>query len=137
MARCNHCGAELPDYYTACPNCGTRLNAGAPIPPPQAQPMGGYVPPMMQQRQITSVAGWLGWTLLCGFLPVIGAIIMMSVTKDETAKNYAKLMLILNCIGLVFALLFAAILVPAMIGYVDRAREHGNYYLAAILPLIR
>ena len=22
MARCTSCGAELPDYYTSCPNCG-------------------------------------------------------------------------------------------------------------------
>lgn len=138
MARCNQCGAELPDYYTSCPNCGAQLNAGAPMQqPPQAQPMGGYVPPMVQQRKITSVAGWFGWSLLCGCLPIIGAIIMLNVTQDPTAKNFAKLMLILNCIGIVIGLLFAAILIPAMIGYVEKAREYGDYYLAAILPLVR
>lgn len=138
MARCNGCGADLPDYYTSCPNCGAALNAGAAgAPIPQAQPMGGYVPPMAQQRQITSVLGWLGWSLLCSALPIIGAIIMLNVTKDPTAKNFAKLMLILNCIGIVIGLLFAAILVPAMIGYVEKSREYGGYYLAAILPLLR
>lgn len=134
MARCSQCGAELPDYYTSCPNCGAQLTPGAPI--PQAQPMGGYIP-MGQQREVTSALGWLGWSLLCGFLPIIGAIIMLNVTKDPTAKNFAKLMIILNCIGLVIGLLFASILVPAMIGYVNRASGYGTYYFSAILPFMR
>lgn len=138
MARCNGCGAELPDYYTSCPNCGAQLNAAVPnMQPPQAPPMGGYVPPAGQQREVTSVLGWLGWSLLCSALPIIGAIIMLNVTKDQTAKNFAKLMIIMNCIGLVIGLLFASILVPAMIGYVERSREYGGYYLATILPLLR
>lgn len=132
MAKCTSCGADLPDYYTSCPNCGGQVLQNAAAPMPQQVPMqGGYAQPMPQQREITSVAGWLGWSLLCGFLPIIGSIIMLCTTKDETAKNFAKLMIILQAIGLIIGIVFSAILVPAMLGYVEKANTYGY-----IIPLL-
>lgn len=127
MARCNQCGNEMPDYYTKCPNCGGDVVRGA---APAAAP--SYAP-MFPARTITSPVGWFGWNVLCGLLPIIGPIIMMLKTQDETAKNYAKLTLILQIIGLVLFALLAAILVPALIGYVEKAsRVHSGLILTAM-----
>ena len=123
MARCNSCGADLPDYYTSCPNCGgTSLTKGV-----SAPASSGYVP-ISEQRVVTTMAGWFGWTLLCGILPIIGPIIMKINSKDPTAKNYATLMIILQIIGIFLSILLCAILVPAMIGYVKKAQEMGMNY---------
>ncbi len=123
MARCNSCGADLPDYYTSCPNCGgTSLTKGV-----SAPASSGYVP-ISEQRVVTSMGGWFGWTILCGILPIIGQIIMKINPKDPTAKNYATLMIILQIIGIVLSILLCAILVPAMIGYVKKAQEMGMNY---------
>ena len=126
MARCNSCGADLPDYYTSCPNCGgTSLSQGAPAAPAYS----GYVPVSEQPREITSMGGWFCWLLLCGIIPIIGPIIMMSSAKDPTAKNYAKMTLIMQIIGLVLAFLILFIFASAMMGYVNRSREAGSYYM--------
>ena len=103
MATCPNCGTQNPDNYTQCPNCGAQL-AQQPIP---QQPM-GYVPPAYQQQEpVTSVGGWFGWTLLVGVLPLIGAIIMLCTVKDPSAKNYAKLIVIMQVIVIaIYVLLF-------------------------------
>lgn len=131
MAKCNQCGAELPDYYTSCPNCGGQVISNQGAPQPQAQPIGGYTP-MSQQRVITSVGGWFGWYLLTCVLPIIGPIIMLTSAKDPTAKNFAKLMIILQAVAIVICLIFGAILIPAMLGYVEKA----NRYDLTILPFL-
>lgn len=114
MAKCTSCGAELPDYYTSCPNCGgTQVVRGVAAPQPQA-----YVP-MQEERVSYSTGQWIGWLLLCSFFPLIGVIIMLCVTKDPSAKNYAKLMLILQIIGIVIS--FASSLIPALTKYVAQA----------------
>lgn len=134
MARCNQCGAELPDYYASCPNCGGQVIQNA-QPQPAPQPMGGYIP-MSQQRVITTMGGWFGWSLLCALLPIIGPIIMMSCAKDPTAKNYGKMILILQIIGIILLVLLGAILVPAMIGYVRKAQSM-TYGVMALSALFR
>ena len=124
MARCTSCGAELPDYYTSCPNCGgTQVVRGGSA-APQAQ-MDSYAQP---QQNVTSVGGWIGWILLCMFVPIIGVIVMLCTTKDPSAKNYAKLSLIMMIIGIVIFGLLCAILVPAMIGYVNKAQDAHVIY---------
>ena len=121
MAKCRSCGADLPDYYTSCPNCGsTDLAKGVAAPASS-----GYVP-LSQQRVVTTMGGWFGWYLLLTFLPIIGTIIMLCTAKDPTAKNYAKLMLIMQIISIVLCIILAAILVPAMMGYIERSRELGG-----------
>ena len=127
MARCISCGADLPDYYTSCPNCGgTNLSKGAAAAAPAYS---GYVPVSEQPREITSMGGWFCWQLLCSIIPIIGPIIMMSSAKDPTAKNYAKMMLIMQIIGIVLTILLLFALVPAMMGYVSRASDAGHYYM--------
>ena len=108
MARCGQCGAELPDYYTSCPNCGsTAINKGAGPAP------AGYIPPAAT-REVTSVGGWFGWTMLMAFLPFIGAIITMKVSKDPTAQNYAKLMIILQAISIVLQIILRVVFTPML-----------------------
>lgn len=133
MARCNQCGSELPDYYTSCPNCGGGVVKQAPPVQPYPQ-AGGYIP-MQQQREITSMGAWFGWTLLCSILPIIGPIIMLNSAKDPTAKNYAKLMLILQAVMIVLLIIFGAVLIPAMIGYMRKAESVRRVY-GAMMPVL-
>lgn len=103
MITCPHCGTQNPDHYTQCPNCGNPLVQAQPQPQPAA-----YIPPAAQQQpmgEITSTGLWFGWYLLMCVLPIIGTIIMLCASKDPSAKNYAKLMLILQCIGIAFYVL--------------------------------
>ena len=132
MARCTSCGAELPDYYTSCPNCGgTQVVRTAAA--PQAQ---SYAPPIQQSRVVYSMGQWLGWLAVCGFFPLVGVIVMLCVAKDPSARNYAKLMLILYIIAIVIYAVLAAIMIPAMIGYTEKARAMQTA-AACILPFIR
>ena len=111
MGRCSGCGADMPDYYTKCPNCGSAIVPGGGSPAPSS---GGYVPPAYHQ-EVTTAGGWFGWMMLCGMLPSIGAIIMLNVTKDQSAKNFAKMYLIVQIIGIVLYVVFLAlVLIPMM-----------------------
>jgi rRNA maturation protein Nop10 len=106
MITCPHCGTQSPDYYTQCPNCGGAISGASPQQPvqqPFQQPAttGGYIPPAYQQEPVTSMGAWFGWSLIIGLLPVIGTIIMLCCVKDPSAKNYAKMALVLQCIALV------------------------------------
>lgn len=127
MGRCTQCGVEMPDYYAKCANCGGQIaQTGAAAPQ-----MGGYIPPAAQPRTITSAGGWFGWMMLCSFFPVIGPIIMLKSSKDETAKNYAKLMIILQAISIVISIIFQNIFTPALSEYL---REIA--YSMTILPFL-
>lgn len=103
MVTCPYCGTQSPDTYPKCPNCGAQFVPQQTYqqPQPMQQPMGGYVPPAYQQEPVTSVGAWFGWSLLIGLLPLIGAIIMLCAVKDPSAKNYAKLIVILQ--GIIIA----------------------------------
>lgn len=113
MAFCPHCGTQSPDNYTQCPNCGASLpqmQTPPPQPvyqgPPQNPYAGGYAQPVSPMDEITSTGSWFGWYLLVSILPVIGPIIMLSATKDPSAKNFAKLWLILQAVVVVIYILF-------------------------------
>lgn len=97
MITCPYCGTQSPDSYPHCPNCGGMLAQpqAAPQPMPQ-QAWPGYIPPAAQPEPTTSLGTWFCWWLLLMFLPVIGTIIMLCTTRDPSAKNYAKLVLILQ-----------------------------------------
>ena len=106
MITCPHCGTQSPDYYTQCPNCGGAISGASaqqPIQQPFQQPAatGGYVPPAFQPEPVTSMGAWFGWSLIIGLLPVIGSIILLCCTKDPSAKNYAKMVLVLQYIAVV------------------------------------
>ena len=126
MARCGQCGAELPDYYTSCPNCGGTQVVRGDGTAPQAQP-NAYMP-APAQREVTSTAGWVGWLLLCSYVPLIGVIIMLLTAKDPSAKNYAKLMVVFMIIGAIIGAIISAVMVPAMVGYMEKANAVHTVY---------
>ena len=129
MARCTSCGAELPDYYTSCPNCGgTQVVREGAAGVPQAQASYAQPLPTQMGQPVTSVKGWIGWVLLCSYVPIIGVIVMLCTVKDPSAKNYAKLQLIMMIIGIVLCALLLLILVPALIGYVRKAENAHVVY---------
>ncbi len=106
MLTCPHCGSQNPDYYTQCPNCGSSLSGAQQAP---VQNTGYAAPAYMAEEPVTTAGGWFGWTMLMGFLPIIGTIIMLCTVKDPSAKNYAKLMIILQCVAMVlYIIMFAA-----------------------------
>ena len=57
--------------------------------------------PRSYRNDATTPLGWLGWSILISLLPIIGAVIMMCLAKDESTKNYAKLMLVLYIIVII------------------------------------
>ena len=130
MARCNSCGAELPDYYTSCPNCGGTSISKAPS--SASSVSSGYVP-MSEQRVVTSALGWFGWFMLISFVPLIGTIIMLCSTKDPTAKNYAKLALIMQIIGLVLCIICIAAFASILTSYVEHSQGYGSLMFLNLL----
>ena len=54
-----------------------------------------------------------------------GPIIMLCCTKDKSAKNFAVVYLIFYVISLILA---GFILVPAMLGYVEKSRQMHEIY---------
>ena len=124
MKLCPNCNTQNADVYTQCVGCGAVLPSAPPQPIYSGNPgYSGYVSPS-QMEPVTSAIGWLGWYLLCGYLAIIGPIIMMNITKDPTAKNYAKLMLILQIIGVVLGVVLALVFGFVMANSVS----HSYYY---------
>ncbi len=110
MSKCFNCGAEFEGGY--CPDCGVPASNSNPAPAPRPQ---AYNPPPVYNNinvtntETTSVGGWFGWQILIGFLGIIGLIIMMCVSRDPSAKNFAKASLIWSIIGLVLVILLFAL----------------------------
>ena len=121
MARCNSCGAELPEYYTSCPNCGGRDVTRNPL---RVESSTSGSVPISEQRVVTSALGWFGWFMLISFVPIIGTIIMLCTTKDPTAKNYAKLALIMQIISIVLCIICIAAFASILTGYVSRSQGY-------------
>ncbi len=114
MKLCPNCNSQNADAYTQCVNCGAVLPQAAPQPVYSGNT--GYGMPMSSPpTEVTSPIGWFGWYLLCSYLPIIGPIIMMNVSKDPSAKSFAKLTLVLSAIGLVLLIIVIAF-VFSMIG---------------------
>lgn len=126
---CTSCGSEIPDGAAVCPSCGVSSESVQPVayqqpnqqvyqqPNTQAyqQPyQQQYVPPQQviinnQSDTSTTVIGWFGWLMLCSFLPFIGQIIMLASSKDQSAKNFAKLQLIFSVIGIIAFILVVVV----------------------------
>ncbi|WP_295154444.1 hypothetical protein [uncultured Ruminococcus sp.] len=111
---CSSCGTSNPDHVTNCVNCGAVLDNYNQVYPVN---QGGYTQPYNQQysqpysqqypqaynapyNPPTTMGGWFGWLLLCSFFPIIGQLIMLS-SKDESARNFAKVQLLLALIGII------------------------------------
>ena len=111
---CSNCGAKVPDGTKFCPNCGTQLSAAR---AQTAAPPSGYssAPMYTAEEPVTSVGQWFLWSLLIGFLPLIGTIIMFCTVKDPSAKNAAKVFLIMQIVAVVlYIIAFAAGLMGAI-----------------------
>ncbi len=111
MHKCYNCGAEFEGDY--CTYCGVPApqNTPAPVPPqpndysnpqqgysnaqqnyqqnPYSQPVYGY----NTEKPTTSTGMWFCWQLL-ELIPLIGIIVMLCASEDESVKNYAKARLI-------------------------------------------
>lgn len=109
MAICTNCGAPVEGQF--CTNCGAAApKAAGPAPIPQQNfqnpaPVYNNIT-VSSSDNATSVGGWIGWMFLLYFLPIIGHIIMLSCSKDPSAKNFAKAQLVLTGIILALLLLF-------------------------------
>lgn len=64
----------------------------------------------MGHQNVTTVGGWIGWLLLDYILPIIGAIIMLVSSTDESAKNYAKAKIFFVIAAVVIVMFFAFML---------------------------
>lgn len=125
MPNCKNCGAELEGKF--CSSCGTPnaeasvaqasqpapLQTPPPVPQPVQQPQRFNPPPtpvynhvsVIQQNKVTSTGGWIGWLFLLTLLPILGDIIMLICSNDDSAKNFVKARLLLVLLGLVVLLL--------------------------------
>lgn len=114
MNKCFNCGTEFEGSF--CPDCGIPANNSTtettPAPAPNPQP---FTPPPVYNNinvntnETTSTAGWFGWQALIAFLGIIGIIILLCTTRDESAKNYAKASLIWCVIALVLLVIVIAL----------------------------
>lgn len=114
MNKCFNCGTEFEGSF--CPDCGIPANNSTtettPAPAPNPQP---FTPPPVYNNinvntnETTSTAGWFGWQALIAFLGIIGIIILLCTTRDESAKNYAKASLIWCVIALVLLVIAFAL----------------------------
>jgi len=111
MKLCPNCGTQNADQYAQCVSCGTVLPAAAPQP---VYSGGGYVPPAYQPQPPVSMGAWFGWSLLCAFLPILGAVIMMLTAKQTSAKNFAKAMIVVQIIFGVIGAASSATLIAAI-----------------------
>lgn len=124
---CKMCGTELPSEETMfCVKCGANQggvsNSGNAV---NSQNQNGYSQnynasyAMQQNRKITGIGEWIGWILLCSFLPIIGQIIMLCTSDDESVKNYAKANLIFSAIAFVIIMIIVVFLVVAGISMAE------------------
>ena len=96
MKICTACRSQLPDTYTACPNCGnTNLvmdqNNMQQQPVMPGQPMGNMqqMPgPGYQQAPVADNCG-IGWLILSFLIPLAGIILFFvwKNTKPQSAKK--------------------------------------------------
>lgn len=101
---CSKCGNEVRNGEANCPECGTPIT---PAMQPQ-QPM--YYPPIKNAEvNCTSIGGWIGWWLLSIFLPVIGWIIAICVSKDQSVKNGIVAYIIVGAILLVLFIILTVL----------------------------
>ena len=109
---CLNCGCQMNDDETFCKNCGASQNTQGGFNQQTAQ-QGPYyqqpMPPIQQQSTATGIGGWLGWLLLASFLPLIGTIIALCCSNDQSVKNWAKANLIITAIALVLVIIFVAL----------------------------
>ena len=59
-----------------------------------------------EERDPTTIGGWIGWMILCTILPFIGSLIIaLGEDRPETLRNYGKANLVIQGIGLLLILI--------------------------------
>ena len=105
MAVCYKCNTEFTGKF--CPACGTQAQKG-PAPVQYANRMAAPVYSNVvaaAPTHTTSVMGWIGWMILISLLPILGVVIMALAATDESAKNFAKAILVLILVGIILGLI--------------------------------
>lgn len=85
-----------------------------------------YIPENIKN---TSIGGWLGWILLCMFLPVGGFVITICSSKDRSVKNWAIATLVLG-------MFFAALALCAFLFAGDTIVSYFNFVVEKLARLI-
>lgn len=125
---CLKCGNEIRNGEANCPECGTPVTPMVQqqsIPTPvQPQSMYPHVQPQQHiqnlENNCTSIGGWIGWWLLSFFLPVIGWIIAICVSKDQSVKNGIVAYIIVGAILLVLLIILAILGVFSAVDLLNR-----------------
>lgn len=126
---CTSCGAEAADGTAFCRSCGSPLPADpVQTPPPNTYNQSAvYAQPapnvnmynVVSQQTATTVGGWIGWILLCSFLPLIGIIITICCANDESVKNWAKATLVIAAVTCLLYILFFVTLGASILSAFD------------------
>ena len=123
---CKTCGNQIPDGSVNCPSCGA-----AQVAQQYQQPAQQYQQPVQQYQQAQQPAQHVpqtrinpGFMILSILVPAVGIIMgIINLCKKNTRPGRAYL--IAGCVSsFVWTCLYLAIIMPAMIGYV----EATNYY---------
>lgn len=101
--KCRSCGEKLNDKGI-CPVCGDIQEGASDMTGASYIPQQGAAYKAVQSRA-TSVSGWIGWLLLCFFLPIVGCILTAFSAPDRSVKNFAKAMLIFWFLAIVIGIL--------------------------------
>lgn len=117
MAKCHNCGAEYKG--SCCEYCGApaagNTRSYAEKPQYNTDFMNGntenrnysYTPITNSEKPVSTLS-WIGWQLL-EMIPLIGLLIMLIFSEDESVKNYAKARLILSLVAIVIAVIIFAL----------------------------
>lgn len=104
---CSKCGNEIKNGDVNCPECGMPVTPPVQSQPMQPQPV--FYPYAQNTGNCTSIGGWIGWWLLSFFLPVLGWIIAICVTKDQSVKNGIVAYIIVGVILLLVLVILAVL----------------------------
>ncbi len=136
---CIRCGSTVSGDTAFCPNCGAAMDgsAAANTAPSyqQAAPAYQQPAPIVYNNINTTPEGkhmttgqWVLTILLASLGPV--GIVLLFVwgfgnNEFPDKKTYARAMLIWSLVAVIFMALYAAILVPTMIGFVESMASSG------------
>lgn len=147
---CNSCGNSMEENATFCTNCGaTKSKPVQPVQPVQQQYANSapsYAPPVQQpyyqpaqpnyqnnnaaNTQPMTVGQYILTFIIMG-IPIVGFIMTLiwSFGSDVNInkKNYSRAILIMYAIGIVFTILFSAMLIPVIISLVEEMAGSYSY----------
>ena len=129
------CGCENSDNAQFCSVCGQPIDHNSqPVyqqAAPQQQPVYSTVNNnvQIQGEQPISILGWIGYFILFGIpiVNIITYIVILCSSKNKTLRNLIIAQIVLGVVAVILFSIFSAVLVPALIGYVEKAGYSGLY----------